>query len=176
MNKAELARNPVLTDFEFKDLNVDPTIPYGDETFDVHFHSLLPVPINTHIAFLCLNAIRQSASIDTITSQGNKQRRWSCCSGQAGVSGITCTCVVPCLCRSSQMWSVSTTSASRCRYSRWGTSPRMSPLLGRKTQALLWFPTKARRWHTRQQRFCCRGTHPRSIERLHIRHPTTVDE
>lgn len=51
MNKAELARNPVLTDFEFKDLNVDPTIPYGDETFDVHFHSLLPVPIHTHIAF-----------------------------------------------------------------------------------------------------------------------------
>ncbi|KXZ45829.1 hypothetical protein GPECTOR_50g623 [Gonium pectorale] len=35
MNEEELARNPQLTEFAVKDLNVDPTLPYGDNTFDV---------------------------------------------------------------------------------------------------------------------------------------------
>jgi SAM-dependent methyltransferase len=35
MNEAELARNSVLTDYELKDLNTDPTLPYEDNTFDV---------------------------------------------------------------------------------------------------------------------------------------------
>ncbi len=35
MNEAELQRNPVLTDFTVHDLNVDPKLPYPDNTFDV---------------------------------------------------------------------------------------------------------------------------------------------
>eukprot|EP00210_Caulerpa_lentillifera_P009374 g8936.t1 len=35
MNAQELARNSILTDFEVKDLNKDPTLPYEDNTFDV---------------------------------------------------------------------------------------------------------------------------------------------
>lgn len=35
MNAAELAKNDVLTDYEVRDLNVDPTLPYPDDTFDV---------------------------------------------------------------------------------------------------------------------------------------------
>jgi len=35
MNEEELARNPVLTDYEVRDLNVDPTLPYPDNTFDL---------------------------------------------------------------------------------------------------------------------------------------------
>ena len=35
MNEEELARNPILTDFAVKDLNVDPILPYPDNTFDV---------------------------------------------------------------------------------------------------------------------------------------------
>lgn len=31
----ELARNSILTDFEVKDLNKDPSLPYEDNTFDV---------------------------------------------------------------------------------------------------------------------------------------------
>ena len=34
MVQGELARNPQLTDFEPKNLNVDPTLPYDDNTFD----------------------------------------------------------------------------------------------------------------------------------------------
>lgn len=35
MNKDELARNKQLTEFSVKDLNVDPTLPYEDNSFDV---------------------------------------------------------------------------------------------------------------------------------------------
>eukprot|EP00899_Mesostigma_viride_P005493 jgi/Mesvir1/14945/Mv14621-RA.1 len=35
MNEPELKRNPVLTEYTVKDLNVDPTLPYEDGTFDV---------------------------------------------------------------------------------------------------------------------------------------------
>jgi SAM-dependent methyltransferase len=35
MNEEELARNAVLTDFSVRDLNVDPTLPYEANTFDV---------------------------------------------------------------------------------------------------------------------------------------------
>jgi ubiquinone/menaquinone biosynthesis C-methylase UbiE len=35
MNEEELQRNPVLTEFVVKDLNVDPKLPYGDDSFDV---------------------------------------------------------------------------------------------------------------------------------------------
>jgi hypothetical protein len=35
MNGDELARNPVLTEYAVKDLNVDPTLPYEDNSFDV---------------------------------------------------------------------------------------------------------------------------------------------
>lgn len=35
MNEAELKRNAVLTDYEVKDLNQDPKLPYEDNTFDV---------------------------------------------------------------------------------------------------------------------------------------------
>jgi SAM-dependent methyltransferase len=35
MNRDELAKNSMLTDFEVKDLNVDPKLPYEDNTFDV---------------------------------------------------------------------------------------------------------------------------------------------
>eukprot|EP00884_Botryococcus_braunii_P016808 jgi/Botrbrau1/3810/Bobra.0183s0042.2 len=35
MNEAELARNPILTDYVVKDLNVDPSLPYEDASFDV---------------------------------------------------------------------------------------------------------------------------------------------
>ena len=35
MNGDELKRNPVLTDFDVHDLNVDPKLPYEDNTFDV---------------------------------------------------------------------------------------------------------------------------------------------
>src|SRR5262245_54675420 len=34
MNRAELARNPRLTDFVVHDLNVTPELPYADDTFD----------------------------------------------------------------------------------------------------------------------------------------------
>ena len=35
MNEAELKRNGVLTDYTVHDLNVDPSLPYDDNTFDV---------------------------------------------------------------------------------------------------------------------------------------------
>ncbi|KAG2432378.1 hypothetical protein HYH02_012950 [Chlamydomonas schloesseri] len=35
MNESELARNVQLTDYKVKDLNVDPTLPYEDNSFDV---------------------------------------------------------------------------------------------------------------------------------------------
>ena len=35
MNRDELQRNPVLMDFDVKDLNVDPKLPYDDNTYDV---------------------------------------------------------------------------------------------------------------------------------------------
>lgn len=35
MNEEELKRNKVLTDYTVRDLNVDPTLPYPDATFDV---------------------------------------------------------------------------------------------------------------------------------------------
>jgi SAM-dependent methyltransferase len=35
MNASELQRNKTLTDYEVKDLNVDPVLPYPDATFDV---------------------------------------------------------------------------------------------------------------------------------------------
>jgi len=35
MNEFELSKNPRLTDFIAKDLNVDPKLPYEDETFDL---------------------------------------------------------------------------------------------------------------------------------------------
>lgn len=35
MNAEELQGNPILTDFEVKDLNKDPKLPYPDNTFDV---------------------------------------------------------------------------------------------------------------------------------------------
>ncbi|PNH07679.1 hypothetical protein TSOC_005811 [Tetrabaena socialis] len=35
MNEAELARNPQLTEFSVKDLNVDGKLPYADNSFDV---------------------------------------------------------------------------------------------------------------------------------------------
>jgi SAM-dependent methyltransferase len=35
MNEKELARNSVLTDYSVRDLNIDPTLPYADNTFDV---------------------------------------------------------------------------------------------------------------------------------------------
>lgn len=35
MNKAELARNRQLTEFDVRDLNEDPTLPYEDNSFDV---------------------------------------------------------------------------------------------------------------------------------------------
>eukprot|EP00271_Cylindrocystis_brebissonii_P018938 TRINITY_DN5530_c1_g4_i1.p1 TRINITY_DN5530_c1_g4~~TRINITY_DN5530_c1_g4_i1.p1 ORF type:complete len:367 (+),score=40.85 TRINITY_DN5530_c1_g4_i1:89-1189(+) len=35
LNKEELARNPVLTEFVVHDLNVDPSLPYEDNSFDV---------------------------------------------------------------------------------------------------------------------------------------------
>ena len=35
MNEEELARNPILTDFAVQDLNVAPSLPYPDNTFDV---------------------------------------------------------------------------------------------------------------------------------------------
>lgn len=34
MNEAELKRNPVLSDFVVHDLNVDPKLPYDDNSFD----------------------------------------------------------------------------------------------------------------------------------------------
>ena len=34
MNEAELARNPVLTEYAVKDLNTDPVLPYADSSFD----------------------------------------------------------------------------------------------------------------------------------------------
>lgn len=34
MNEEELRRNRVLTDYEVKDLNLDPKLPYADESFD----------------------------------------------------------------------------------------------------------------------------------------------
>lgn len=34
MNEEELKRNSVLTDYDVKDLNEDPTLPYEDNTFD----------------------------------------------------------------------------------------------------------------------------------------------
>lgn len=35
MNEEELSRNPVLTDYVVRDLNIDPVLPYEDNTFDV---------------------------------------------------------------------------------------------------------------------------------------------
>lgn len=35
MNEEELARNSVATDYAVHDLNVDPCLPYEDNTFDV---------------------------------------------------------------------------------------------------------------------------------------------
>ncbi|KAK3281860.1 hypothetical protein CYMTET_10369 [Cymbomonas tetramitiformis] len=35
MNEEELARNPILSDFAVRDLNVNPLLPYEDNTFDV---------------------------------------------------------------------------------------------------------------------------------------------
>jgi len=35
MNKDELSQNPILTDYDVKDLNEDPTLPYPDNTYDV---------------------------------------------------------------------------------------------------------------------------------------------
>jgi hypothetical protein len=35
MNGAELAKNPMLTEYAVKDLNVSPELPYGDNEFDV---------------------------------------------------------------------------------------------------------------------------------------------
>jgi hypothetical protein len=35
MNEAELAKNPVLTEYTVKDLNVSPELPYGDNEFDI---------------------------------------------------------------------------------------------------------------------------------------------
>jgi ubiquinone/menaquinone biosynthesis C-methylase UbiE len=35
MNEAEFARNSLLTDYELKDLDTDPTPPYEDNAFDV---------------------------------------------------------------------------------------------------------------------------------------------
>lgn len=35
MNEAELARNPVLTDYNVQDLNDNPQLPYEDNSFDV---------------------------------------------------------------------------------------------------------------------------------------------
>ncbi len=35
MSRAELERNPVLTDFSVRDLNKEPKLPYEDNTFDV---------------------------------------------------------------------------------------------------------------------------------------------
>ena len=35
MNEAELARNPILSDFTVADLNTNPVLPYPDNTFDV---------------------------------------------------------------------------------------------------------------------------------------------
>lgn len=35
MNKEELSRNVQLTDFDVKDLNSEPKLPYDDNTFDV---------------------------------------------------------------------------------------------------------------------------------------------
>jgi len=35
MNGDELKRNPVLTDIEVHDMNVDPKLPYEDNSFDV---------------------------------------------------------------------------------------------------------------------------------------------
>lgn len=35
LNEDELARNPVLTDYVVHDLNVDPKLPYDDNTFDI---------------------------------------------------------------------------------------------------------------------------------------------
>ena len=35
MNEEELARNRVLTDYDVKDLNTDPKLPYEDNSFDV---------------------------------------------------------------------------------------------------------------------------------------------
>ena len=34
MNEYELSQNPVLTSFDVKDLNADPTLPYDDASFD----------------------------------------------------------------------------------------------------------------------------------------------
>ena len=44
MNEDELRRNPVLTDFVVHDLNVDPTLPYNDNSFDVRVSSSLSHP------------------------------------------------------------------------------------------------------------------------------------
>lgn len=34
MNEYELSQNPILTSYDVKDLNADPTFPYEDESFD----------------------------------------------------------------------------------------------------------------------------------------------
>lgn len=34
MNEYELSQNPQLTSFQVKDLNIDPTLPYPDDSFD----------------------------------------------------------------------------------------------------------------------------------------------
>lgn len=34
MNQAELERNPVLTEYSVVDLNANPELPYGDNSFD----------------------------------------------------------------------------------------------------------------------------------------------
>jgi len=35
MNNDELEKNPVLTEYAVRDLNVDPSLPYEDNSFDV---------------------------------------------------------------------------------------------------------------------------------------------
>jgi hypothetical protein len=48
MNEDELRRNPVLTDFVVHDLNIDPKLPYEDNSFDVRATSVYTDPCDNH--------------------------------------------------------------------------------------------------------------------------------
>ena len=66
MNRHELQRNPVLTDFDVKDLNVDPKLPYDDNTYDVRYSACsLAAKVaackHTHSRFLDFYTISASA-------------------------------------------------------------------------------------------------------------------
>jgi hypothetical protein len=69
MNADELVRNKVLTDYDVKDLNADPKLPYPDNTFDVVTNAVSvdyltrPLEVRRQRGFGCLR-------VDGVSSGG----------------------------------------------------------------------------------------------------------